>query len=906
MLVHESECKLLDRALAFGDVVKKSLTSETSGTVISVDVTVGLRHAYFDPANPERCYSDLAVEGVPEAEVELATPWNEGDFVIYKGAWMGVVRAIDAEVTMKLRDDSVVVVEDPGLLDIPVPDSETPGSSGAPPQTTGAPGAAPRTRPNATSGTPKRQETVSGLHNLTAGQMITTTKANLRRGRWIYGQYNASIPPTGTIVEAKPSRLSVAWLCQNVMVPGRFVPMPEPDSYVELLEEENNLNKFHKSTGGYKAADGRRFTKLSEVQSGGELQVGDRVRFRDLEQAIGKYNVKKIPRNEVLGYEVNVFIVYETKTQVRIQWQDGTESLHDACSLVSYLNVDDHDVWPGEIVVMKSETSLSNEVSAMTRIQAALPGILAAARYGPVPLATPLPDMNPTKSEKIGVVESVEPPARLARVRWFKSPDIQVSAGYTMAGSTTGELEAEAEDVSLYEVVAHHALALRRGDIVLIAPPPPPPGSAPAQEPEDTDMPDLVSPSWELNPANPNNQTPPPNLDNLTPRQLEILTANLAYGATVEARFASLVDAVGRPEHPLYPVLNEMLESFPRLVEHEIMPRRPEAAAEPVHNPMDTPPEWVGEVVDLGMDGLVTVRLGALDELKEVRVPIERLHVVHTEDMDLPGEDELMGEDSDSDMSDEMPELIEVTYEGGEPADTGMDEDWLTDEEEDDTIPWAADPDVPEAAGQQSAASEPIARTPPPIPENIPPPEAITLPESSSTPPRFEMLDTPVPTDHALLSQPSVATSPAFTRRVMREYKILASSLPEGIFVRTWESRLDLFRVLILGPLNTPYELAPFLFDFYFPATFPTDPPQAYFHSWTNGIGRVNPNLYDDGTGKVCLSLLGTWHADERGEGWSASRSTILQVLVSLMGLVLVREPWYSEYTPSSPRARQR
>src|SRR5271154_2877107 len=38
--------------------------------------------------------------------------------------------------------------------------------------------------------------------------------------------------------------------------------------------------------------------------------------------------------------------------------------------------------------------------------------------------------------------------------------------------------------------------------------------------------------------------------------------------------------------------------------------------------------------------------------------------------------------------------------------------------------------------------------------------------------------------------------------------------ITDGILVRTYESRLDLMRVLILGPKNTPYENAPFLFDF--------------------------------------------------------------------------------------------
>lgn len=123
----------------------------------------------------------------------------------------------------------------------------------------------------------------------------------------------------------------------------------------------------------------------------------------------------------------------------------------------------------------------------------------------------------------------------------------------------------------------------------------------------------------------------------------------------------------------------------------------------------------------------------------------------------------------------------------------------------------------------------------------------------------------------------------------------MSSSLPSGIFVRTWESRLDLVRVLIIGPRETPYELAPFMIDFHFADDFPENPPKAHFHSWTDGRGRINPNLYEDGT--ICLSLLGTWPGDAKTT-WSAKGSTMLQIIVSLLGLVLVREPYFSEPPP--------
>ncbi|XP_008484149.1 probable ubiquitin-conjugating enzyme protein 17 [Diaphorina citri] len=41
---------------------------------------------------------------------------------------------------------------------------------------------------------------------------------------------------------------------------------------------------------------------------------------------------------------------------------------------------------------------------------------------------------------------------------------------------------------------------------------------------------------------------------------------------------------------------------------------------------------------------------------------------------------------------------------------------------------------------------------------------------------------------------------------------------------------------------------------------------------------RFNPNLYNDG--KVCLSILNTWHGRPE-EKWNAHTSSFLQVLVS-------------------------
>ena len=128
-----------------------------------------------------------------------------------------------------------------------------------------------------------------------------------------------------------------------------------------------------------------------------------------------------------------------------------------------------------------------------------------------------------------------------------------------------------------------------------------------------------------------------------------------------------------------------------------------------------------------------------------------------------------------------------------------------------------------------------------------------------------------------------------WSKTIQKEWKILCASLPDNIFVRVFESRMDLLRALIVGPPGTPYHDGVFLFDFCLGSNYPQEPPSASYHSF--GI-RVNPNLYE--SGKVCLSLLATW-AGKGSEVWDAKVSNMLQVLVSIQGLVLVDDPYYNE-----------
>ncbi|KAL2900486.1 putative ubiquitin-conjugating enzyme E2 25, partial [Bienertia sinuspersici] len=105
------------------------------------------------------------------------------------------------------------------------------------------------------------------------------------------------------------------------------------------------------------------------------------------------------------------------------------------------------------------------------------------------------------------------------------------------------------------------------------------------------------------------------------------------------------------------------------------------------------------------------------------------------------------------------------------------------------------------------------------------------------------------------------------------------------IIIRVYEVRIDLLRAVIKGADGTPYHDGLFFFDF------------AKYH--THGL-RINPNLYDDG--KTCLSLLCTW----RGSGvenWQPGKSTMLEVLLLIQGLIFNAEPYYNEPGYESSKA---
>lgn len=131
-------------------------------------------------------------------------------------------------------------------------------------------------------------------------------------------------------------------------------------------------------------------------------------------------------------------------------------------------------------------------------------------------------------------------------------------------------------------------------------------------------------------------------------------------------------------------------------------------------------------------------------------------------------------------------------------------------------------------------------------------------------------------------------------KRLRNEF-VAFSSLPISynaiIISRPDKDYMTTVRTLMTGPDKTPYECGIFLFDTFINTHFPKEPPNVWFLN--TGGKRFNPNLYE--SGKVCLSILGTWRGDNGSESWNDANSTLIQIYISIQAQILTEQPFYNE-----------
>jgi len=133
------------------------------------------------------------------------------------------------------------------------------------------------------------------------------------------------------------------------------------------------------------------------------------------------------------------------------------------------------------------------------------------------------------------------------------------------------------------------------------------------------------------------------------------------------------------------------------------------------------------------------------------------------------------------------------------------------------------------------------------------------------------------------------AASTASIRKIIRELsrdlpKALVADARGTIFVRYDADHPQYLRALITGAEGTVYASGLFVFDLFLPVDYPAVPlnvvhvtKNANTLSAPHSPGGFSPNLHSD-TGKVCLSLLGTW----AGPGWEVCLRVCVFVLYEM------------------------
>jgi len=135
----------------------------------------------------------------------------------------------------------------------------------------------------------------------------------------------------------------------------------------------------------------------------------------------------------------------------------------------------------------------------------------------------------------------------------------------------------------------------------------------------------------------------------------------------------------------------------------------------------------------------------------------------------------------------------------------------------------------------------------------------------------------------------------AHLKRLAKDIQTMVSDEMSSLDIHYWydESDIRTGEVLLFGPENTPYAFCPFIFSIKVPGDYPFSSPTVLVLS-SDGVTRFHPNLYI--TGKVCLSILGTY----TGPKWASSMNigTIFKSIFSLLNdNPITNEPGWEKFT---------
>ncbi|KKK18806.1 hypothetical protein P175DRAFT_0500340 [Aspergillus ochraceoroseus IBT 24754] len=870
-LIHEDDLELVDRVLDLGQTVKRHPDDTISGTIISTTATCTLEPIAFQPVDPvtgeygplrftEKPLNNMVGSQAAE-NAELGPPllydislsdltkheeFSEGDFIIYRQK-LGVIQQVERDAVLLLPNLKVTSPLDPFALELPL--CSNPKAVVSLPETDAL----------------KSHDIGNGEYLWTSetefifpGQATITDASNISRGDLPPGMQSLLVQ--GYVMATPSMDVHIDWLCPNVFSAESRYQTPNS----EVMRASALQGTAVKCDFGRPLSES---SSSSSFRCDSQLEIGDRVRFRNTASAVTKYSqFRHIPADQTFGYDLNIFRIVSSRTQVAVQWQDGTVSAEQGTSLHKIASGED-ELWPGNIVVLKDRVEAIG--GPLTHNAEPFPHFLRSRMRGAL------------RIPQVGIVQAVDSRERIASVRWYDNMVELFYGGNALNPySSLGVLSDTITNVSIYELTTYGGLSRFLDDLVILAP-------------ESVDRSAIIpSPSDE-----PVRAVGPCQLSFLSPityLDLSVYLQAMKSAMINSAWFKNTTRINTSPTHRRYSVHNENTDGSSSV-------------------------NFFGKIVGVDTNGIITVRLPGAASCRDICVPLERILMVIDLDESIPAvpvqsfDFLTLAGMGPFRSRDDSSTFHTFEYEGGERLDNdSADDNWMTEDESYDS----ADSDelipVPErmVEGGEVVVTAVSEINPPEKPDSHHEGESsidnaakifeeinilhiLSFPTPSSCPQGFVVLEDSPPLDHHFLSKSTLVSSRLRMKRIRKEFEVLESSLPPGIFVRTWESRMDLLRVMIIGPEGTPYEHAPYLIDFHLNEDFPNSPPSTFFHSWTNGQGAVNPNLYEDG--KICLSILGTWPTENPDETWSPLKSTVLQILVSIMGLVLVKAPFYNE-----------
>ncbi|RDW86862.1 ubiquitin-conjugating enzyme E2 [Aspergillus mulundensis] len=836
-LFHEDDLELVDRVHGLGEIVKRhsSANDAKSGTVIGTTAKCTLEPIIYRPRDPiTGDYLPVRFTEKPYEGFESSSTSEETGPALLYDVPQSELRK-DEEF---LEGDHIVYRQKLGLIqevehDVVLLLSDSKVVSPLDPYALEVPisdaGSA-----LSKSGVKKR-DLGNGQYEWTSetdftypGESVFIERSNLSKADRPPGIEGSVVQ--GYVLETPARSVHIHWECSNVFADGPEDHDPTNESLRVASLRGNAIICDFTQSASQDSLVGR---------SESVLGIGQRVRFRDPALAEVKYpGFCRVPAEQSFGHDLNIFQIVSIRTEVIVRWQDGSCTTEPGTALQpSDAGLD--ELYPGDLVALKDSVSI---VDSGHRPKRTMPHI----RHG---------RMNETLHiQQLGIVQTVDSRERTASVRWYQDTDVELIHGGKSLdpGSSLGRLGDAVTNVSVYELATFPAFEKDLGELAIV-------------------VPTSVSKS----------------VVSSATHDMPEMAASLRMGSVTPDPFSDL-------SAYLQSIKSAVISSD--WFKHTTTTRAPSLRRRYSIHKDDAAPsnDFFGMIVAKDFSGNATVRFPSANGCRDVQVSFERILVAFEPHGPLPGN---------------APANLLGSFENDDSFASNLSSDWITEDEGDalynqfipnqerelkvGVIESGMVTTVSEIRLESSSTpdeGETVIDSTGSTGSSLPP--ILRFPLPSSSPPGFAVLEDLPPADHHFINKDRSDPSTQRMKRIRKEFEILQTSLPPGIFVRSWESRMDLVRILFIGAESTPYEHATYVIDMHFHSEFPVSPPSAHFHFWATGQGSINPNLSEDG--RICLSLLNTWPTQDLDERWSP-RSTILQILVSIMGLVLVKNPFYNE-----------